>query len=176
MLRMKVAQALKSGQAGQAVDLRGWVRTRRDSKQAFSFVELNDGSCLANLQIVIDANVPGYAESIKQVTTGASIAVEGEIKDSPAKGQRIEVHAKTLRVLGEADPLKYPLQKKGHSMEFLRKMRTCVREPTRSERSRAFATRPRRRFISSFSRAGLSTSSHRSSQPATVKVPDKCFK
>ena len=122
MLRMKVAQALKSGQAGQTVDVRGWVRTRRDSKQAFSFVELNDGSCMANLQIVIDGSVPGYVDTIKHVTTGASIAVEGEIKDSPAKGQRIEVHAKTLRVLGEADPLKYPLQKKGHSMEFLREI------------------------------------------------------
>ncbi|HLQ44969.1 MAG TPA: asparagine--tRNA ligase, partial [Planctomycetaceae bacterium] len=104
------------------MDVRGWGRTRRDSKQAFSFVELNDGSCLANLQIVIDANVPGYVESIKHVTTGASIAVEGEIKDSPAKGQRIEVHATALRVLGEADPLKYPLQKKGHSFEFLREI------------------------------------------------------
>ena len=122
MIRMKVAEALKSGQAGQIVDLRGWVRTRRDSKQAFSFVELNDGSCMANLQIVIDANVPGYADAIKHVTTGASIAIEGEIKDSPAKGQRVEVHARTLRVLGEADPLKYPLQKKGHSMEFLREI------------------------------------------------------
>ena len=58
MDRMKVVQALKAGQAGQMVDLRGWVRTRRDSKQAFSFVELNDGSCMANLQVVIDANVP----------------------------------------------------------------------------------------------------------------------
>lgn len=122
MIRTKVAQALTSGQAGQEVDLRGWVRTRRDSKQAFSFVELNDGSCLANLQVVIDANVPSYADTIKHVTTGASIAIEGEIKDSPAKGQRIEVHAKTLRVLGEADPLKYPLQKKGHSFEFLREI------------------------------------------------------
>ncbi len=122
MIRMKVAQALKSGEAGQVVDVRGWVRTRRDSKQAFSFVELNDGSCLANLQIVIDASVPGYADAIKQVTTGTSIAIEGEIKDSPAKGQRIEVHATSLRVLGEADPLKYPLQKKGHSFEFLREI------------------------------------------------------
>ncbi len=122
MIRMRVAQALKDGQAGQIVDVRGWVRTRRDSKQAFSFVELNDGSCLANLQIVIDANVPGYADAIKHVTTGASIAIEGEIKESPAKGQRIEVHAKSLRVLGEADPLKYPLQKKGHSFEFLREI------------------------------------------------------
>src|SRR5712691_263339 len=122
MIRLKVVQALKAGQAGQAVDVRGWVRTRRDSKQAFSFVELNDGSCLANLQIVIDANVPCYAESIKHVTTGASIAIEGVIKDSPAKGQRIEVHATSLRVLGEADPLQYPLQKKGHSFEFLREI------------------------------------------------------
>ena len=75
MSRRRVVEALKTGQAGQIVDVRGWVRTRRDSKQAFSFVELNDGSCLANLQIVIDANVPGYADAIKHVTTGASIVI-----------------------------------------------------------------------------------------------------
>jgi asparaginyl-tRNA synthetase len=118
--RQRVAAVLKSGTAGEHVEIRGWVRTRRDSKQGFSFIELNDGSCLANLQIVVDANVPGYHETIKDVTTGAAIAVTGEIKDSPGSRQRVEVQAQSLRVLGTADAQSYPLQKKQHSFEFLR--------------------------------------------------------
>ena len=120
--RRRAAAVLKHGTAGDEVDIRGWVRTRRDSKQGFSFIELNDGSCLANLQIVVDANVPGYHETIKDVTTGAGISVIGEIKDSPGSRQRVEVHAKSLRVLGTADAQTYPLQKKQHSFEFLREI------------------------------------------------------
>jgi asparaginyl-tRNA synthetase len=113
---------LKHGTAGEEIEIRGWVRTRRDSKQGFSFIELNDGSCLANLQVVVDANVPGYHETIKDVTTGAGVAVIGEIKDSPGSRQRVEVHARSLRVLGTADAQTYPLQKKQHSFEFLREI------------------------------------------------------
>ncbi|AMV16572.1 Asparagine--tRNA ligase [Planctomyces sp. SH-PL14] len=120
--RPRIAKLLKDGQPGAAVDVSGWVRTRRDSKQAFSFIELNDGSCMANLQVVVDANVPGYAEAIKQVTTGASIRVTGELTASPGAKQRVELQAKTLTVLGTADAVKYPLQKKGHSFEFLREI------------------------------------------------------
>ena len=120
--RPRVSQLLKEGQAGSTVDIAGWVRTRRDSKNAFSFIELNDGSCMANLQIVVDSTVPGYAEMIKHVTTGASIRVTGELKESPGAKQRVELHAKTLVLLGEADAAKYPLQKKGHSFEFLREI------------------------------------------------------
>ncbi len=119
-MRVKVAQILKGGRTGQQVEVSGWVRTRRDSKQGFSFVELNDGSCLANLQIVIDSNVAGDEATIKHVTTGTSVAVSGELKDSPGKGQRLELHAQSLKVLGLADPDSYPLQKKRHSFEFLR--------------------------------------------------------
>lgn len=122
MTRTKIAHALKDGQPGQTIDVRGWVRTRRDSKQGFSFIELNDGSCLANLQIVVDASAPGYGESIKDVTTGASVAVVGELKESPGKGQRVELHAQELRILGTADAQDYPLQKKRHSFEFLREI------------------------------------------------------
>jgi asparaginyl-tRNA synthetase len=113
---------LQSGEIGSRLTVKGWVRTRRDSKQGFSFVELNDGSCLANLQIVIDANVPGYAEQIKQVTTGASLSATGELKESPGKGQRVELHAAEFEVLGTADPDTFPLQKKRHSFEFLREI------------------------------------------------------
>src|SRR5213594_1510578 len=94
--RRRAAAVLTHGTAGEEIEIRGWVRTRRDSKQGFSFIELNDGSCLANLQVVVDANVPGYHETIKDVTTGAGIAVIGEIKDSPGSRQRVEVHARSL--------------------------------------------------------------------------------
>ena len=75
MTSPRIHRILKDGEIGSSLEARGWVRTRRDSKQGFSFVELNDGSCMGNLQIVIDGDVPGYEESIKDVTTGASIAV-----------------------------------------------------------------------------------------------------
>jgi asparaginyl-tRNA synthetase len=119
---MKVAKTLKEGQIGQEVEVRGWVRTRRDSKKDFSFVELNDGSCLANLQVVIDAAVPDFERTIQDVTTGASVAIMGVLKESPGKGQRIELQATSLKVLGIADPQSYPLQKKRHSFEFLREI------------------------------------------------------
>ena len=120
MMRTKVVQILKHVQPGTEVDVRGWVRTKRESKQDFAFLEVNDGSSLANVQIVVDASVPDYATLIKQIHTGASVAVVGEVKESLGKGQRVEVHARTLKVLGTADPQTYPLQKKGHSFEFLR--------------------------------------------------------
>ncbi len=122
MERTRIADVLRSGQPGQRVRVLGWVRTRRDSKQGFSFVELNDGSCLKNLQVIVDGTWPDYATRIKQVTTGTSVCVSGELKESPGKGQRIELHAESLDVLGPADPEKYPLQKKRHSFEFLREI------------------------------------------------------
>lgn len=120
MPRLKVASILKDGPVGTQVDLRGWVRTKRESKQGFAFVELNDGSCLKNVQVVVDKSVPGYDDFLKLLTTGSSIRVVGEVKASPAKGQSVEVHARELTVYGAADAEKYPLQKKGHSFEFLR--------------------------------------------------------
>ncbi|MEZ6061139.1 MAG: asparagine--tRNA ligase [Planctomycetaceae bacterium] len=111
-----------AAQPESSVTVKGWVRSRRDSKGGFSFIELNDGSCMGNLQIVVDASVPGYEDTIRRVTTGASIAVDGTVKESPGKGQRIELHATTLTVLGEADAAEFPLQKKGHSFEFLREI------------------------------------------------------
>ncbi len=120
MTRPRIAALLKDAQPGTAVDVRGWVRTKRESKGDFAFLELNDGSCFGNIQIVVDATVPDYHALIKQVTTGASVGVTGEIVASQGKGQRIEVNAKSLTLYGTADPATYPLQKKGHSFEFLR--------------------------------------------------------
>jgi asparaginyl-tRNA synthetase len=121
MVRTRIARVLSESQPGETVNVRGWVRTRRDSKQGFSFVELNDGSSFKGLQIVIDADVAGY-DAIKDVTTGSSVCITGEVKESPGKGQRVELQATELRLLGTAPAETYPLQKKGHSFEFLREI------------------------------------------------------
>jgi asparaginyl-tRNA synthetase len=120
MEKITVAQALSRDSIGKTALIQGWVRTRRDSKGGFSFIELNDGSCQNNLQILAPAALANYESEIKKLPTGASITVEGEVKESPAKGQATELHAARLDVIGWADPETYPLQKKGHTFEFLR--------------------------------------------------------
>ena len=116
-MRTLIKHALAATEPRERVSVKGWVRTRRDSK-GFSFLELNDGSCLANLQVVIDAGTPG-SEHLPQFTTGASAAVEGNLVASPAQGQKWEMRATHLELVGAADAA-YPLQKKGHTQEFLR--------------------------------------------------------
>ncbi|MEW4487814.1 asparagine--tRNA ligase [Thalassoglobus sp. JC818] len=118
----RIASLLYEIDPGSQVVASGWVRTRRDSKNGFSFIELNDGSCMSNLQIVIDASVPGYEEHIKEAGTGASIEVRGELKESPGSKQRVELHASEFTLLGKADGDTYPLQKKRHSFEYLREI------------------------------------------------------
>jgi asparaginyl-tRNA synthetase len=120
--RETVASILRDSQPGAVVEVVGWVRTRRDAKQGFSFIELNDGSCMANLQLVVDQKVPGYTEQVHQLTTGASLRACGEVQASPGAKQRVEVHLRSLELLGRSDPETYPLQKKRHSFEFLREI------------------------------------------------------
>ena len=104
--------------AGQSVTANGWVKTRRDSK-GVHFVQLNDGSTFADLQVVIDSGT--IADDIlKDVTTGACVRVAGDLVESPASGQAVELRAKEIHIYGAADAATYPLQKKGHTMEFLR--------------------------------------------------------
>src|SRR5438309_4412155 len=120
MERMSVAQARTVEAVGKQVLLQGWIRTRRDSKGGFSFLELNDGSCFGNVQVVADGKLPNYESEVKKLNAGASISVEGEVRASPAQGQPTEVAAQKITVYGWADPENYPLQKKRHSFEFLR--------------------------------------------------------
>jgi asparaginyl-tRNA synthetase len=120
MDKITVAQARQVEAVGKQVQLQGWVRTRRDSKGGFSFLELNDGSCLGNVQVIAPNSLPNYESEVKKLPAGASVTITGEVKASPAKGQATEVHAASVTVQGWADPEKYPLQKKGHSFEFLR--------------------------------------------------------
>ncbi len=116
-MRTLIKHILAATEPNDSVVVKAWVRTRRDSK-GFSLLELNDGSCLANLQCVVDAATPGY-EHILQFTTGASAIVTGKLVPSPAQGQKWELHATKLELIGIADAT-YPLQKKGHTPEFMR--------------------------------------------------------
>jgi asparaginyl-tRNA synthetase len=120
MQKMSVAEARQASAVGKQVKLQGWVRTRRDSKGGFSFIELNDGSYQGNVQILADGKLPNYESDIKKLTIGSSIAVIGNIVASPAKGQATEVQATEIQIYGLADSETYPLQKKGTSFEFLR--------------------------------------------------------
>src|SRR5262245_5416111 len=122
MEKISVAQARKPEAVGKEVRLQGWVRTRRDSKGGFSFIELNDGSSLGNVQVLAEKALSNYESEILHLPVGASVSVEGLVKESPAKGQATEVQAKRVIVHGGADPKTYPLQKKGHSLEFLREI------------------------------------------------------
>src|SRR5437773_11340279 len=120
MEKLSVAQARKAEAAGKQARVQGWIRTRRDSKGGFSFLELNDGSCFGNVQVVADGKLPNYEAEIKKLNAGASVSVSGEVRASPAQGQPTEVHAQSVTVHGWADPETYALQKKRHSFEFLR--------------------------------------------------------
>ena len=114
-----IKDLLKS-EPGRAVTARGWVKTRRDSK-GVHFLQLSDNSCFRDLQVVLDGSAFSEAE-LEGVTTGACLEVEGTLVASPHAAQRVELQAKAVRVLGAADPASYPLQKKGHSFEFLREI------------------------------------------------------
>ena len=120
MEKISVRDARKPAAIGHNVLVQGWVRTRRDSKGGFSFIEVNDGTSLANLQVIADASLPNYESEAKHLSAGCSVAVEGEVKASGGKGQATEVLAKKLIVHGWADPEAYPLQKKQHTLEKLR--------------------------------------------------------
>lgn len=117
MARTLIKHILAATEPKEGVTVKGWVRTRRDSK-GFSFLELNDGSCLGNLQAIVDAGTPG-SEHLPELTTGASVVVDGNLVPSPAQGQKWELRATRIELVGKAEA-SYPLQKKGHTAEFLR--------------------------------------------------------
>jgi len=117
---IRVVEARDPAAVGREVRLQGWIRTRRDSKGGFSFLEINDGSCLGNVQVIADEALANYESEIKHLAAGCSVSVIGLVKASPAKGQATEVQATQVIVHGGADPDAYPLQKKHHTFEFLR--------------------------------------------------------
>ena len=118
-----VKDALESTAPIDAIRVQGWVRTRRDSKD-FSFIEMNDGSCLRSLQIIAKSGLQNY-EDVQRLQTGASIVVRGDLVASQGKGQAWEVVANEIEIVGASDET-YPLQKKGHTAEFLREIHVAL--------------------------------------------------
>jgi len=121
-----IKQLLSMEAVGQPVIIRGWVRTKRETKQAI-FIEVNDGSCLSNIQCVLDSSLEknqSINDTILRLSTGASVEIHGELVPSPAKGQKIEVKCQQIKLIGEAPSERYPLQKKHIASNFCVKLRT----------------------------------------------------
>ena len=118
---MRIKNLLQQQPVGSCVQVAGWIRTRRDTG-SFSFLEINDGSCLANIQVIAEGGLLNYESEIRRLSAGCSVQVEGTLQTSPAKGQDVEILAARIAVAGWADPEHYPLQKKRHSFEFLREI------------------------------------------------------
>jgi len=114
----RIKEIFQTGQPDQSVTVQGWVRTKRELKE-FTFLEVNDGSSLANLQVILEPTLPDYENVLKTISTGTAIAVSGNLVLSPGKGQNIELKAAEITLYGDCPP-DYPLQKKRHSFEFLR--------------------------------------------------------
>src|SRR5690606_10128864 len=117
MKHTRIKDLLNSGEFGTEVTAKGWVRTFRNNQ----FLALNDGSCLGNLQVVIDYN-NFDDQTLKRLHTGAAVSATGTLVESQGKGQRVELKATKLEILGDSDPDKFPLQPKRHSLEFLREI------------------------------------------------------
>jgi asparaginyl-tRNA synthetase len=115
-----VSEARQEQAIGKQVEVRGWVRTRRDSKGGFSFLEINDGSCLGNIQAIADQSLPNYESELLQLSVGSSVRIAGEVVASQGGKQATELKASSVLVTGHADPQDYPLQKKRHTLEKLR--------------------------------------------------------
>jgi asparaginyl-tRNA synthetase len=115
----RIQQLFEQSPVGQRIAVCGWVRTRRDAKGGFSFIELNDGSCLKNLQVIADEKLANYEAEVKKLGTGASVRIEGTVVASQGKEQAIEVRAESVQVYG-GSPEDYPLQKKRHGFDYLR--------------------------------------------------------
>lgn len=118
--RTVIVDALKRTDYGSEINVRGWVRTRRGNKNV-GFIALNDGSTIHNMQVVVDM-AKFDDEQLKPITTGAAISVNGRLSESMGSGQNVEIQADEILIYGTADPEKYPLQKKGHTMEYLREI------------------------------------------------------
>ena len=120
MLRQRIKNILENAEPNKPVTVNGWVKTKRKSKK-FAFLMVNDGSTQQDLQIIVDAPSEAF-DALDEVHTGAAVRVDGSLVSSPGKGQSFEVHCDKLELLGHADAKSYPLQKKGHTLEFLREI------------------------------------------------------
>lgn len=152
-----VVDILHSATPLERVRIGGWVRTRRDAK-GFTFLELNDGSCLANVQCIVDEGTPAHAR-LEGVNTGAAVAVSGALVESPGKGQKWEVRAEEMTVFGLADPESFPFRKSGIPTNSSAPSPTCGRGRTNT--ARPSASVPRRRWpCTAFCRARFRLRAH----------------
>lgn len=120
MDRKRIKDLLNLESSGSDVLIKGWVRTKREAKE-FCFLEVNDGSTITNIQVIADKSLPSFND-VQSLSVGCSISVSGRLVDSPGKGQKYEIKAEDITLIGKADPDQYPLQKKRHSFEFLREI------------------------------------------------------
>ena len=105
------------------VQIKGWIRTRRDSKAGMSFLEINDGSCFDSMQVVVDADISNYADEVQKLSAGCAVSVQGRLVESSGKGQSVEIHASVVEVVGWVEDAEtYPIAKKRHSFEYLREV------------------------------------------------------
>jgi asparaginyl-tRNA synthetase len=148
---------------GEKVTVRGWVRTRRDSKAGISFVTLNDGSGQDSIQIVAPNTLANYDSEVVHLTAGCAVIATGTLVQSQGKGQSFEIQADAVEVTGMVDdPETYPIQPKPHTWSSCAKWRTCARAPTPSARWRACATASPRPSTASSTSAASSGSTRRS--------------
>ena len=177
MAVVSVKQALAGKvAAGSEVTVRGWVRTRRDSKAGLSFVNVSDGSCFAPIQVVAPATLGNYETEVKHLTASCSVIATGTLVASQGQGQSFEIQASALEVVGWVeDPETYPIQPKAHSLEFLREV-AHLRPRTNlfGAVTRIRHTHGAWRCIASSTRTASTGSTRRSSPPRTPKAPDRC--
>lgn len=174
---VSVKQALSGAlPAGTHARVRGWVRTRRDSKAGLSFINLSDGSCFDPIQIVAANTLSNYADEVAKLTSGCAIIADGELVPSQGKGQGFEIQAHTIEVVGWVDdPETYPIQPKPHSLEFLREV-AHLRPRTNLFGAVARVRHTIASAIHRFSiRTATSGSIHRSSPVPMPKARGRCF-
>jgi len=160
---------------GTRVTVRGWVRTRRDSKAGLSFIHVHDGSCFDPIQVVAPAQLPNYESDIKKLTSGCAVIARGTLIQSQGQGQAVEVQADAVDVLGWVDdPEAYPIQPKRASFEYLREVGTCARARTHWARSHACATVSASPSIATSMSAGSSGCIRPSSPRAMPRAPARC--
>jgi hypothetical protein len=174
MEKISVKAARQPEAIGREALVQGWIRTRRDSKGGFSFLDVNDGSSLAGLQIIADGSLPNYETEVKHLTAGCSVTVEGEIKASGGKGQATELAARKLTVHGWADPEAIRCKRSSIRWKSSASGPTCGRGPTPSARWRGSATASAAASTTFSRRKASSTSTRRSSPPATAKGRGRC--
>ncbi|MGB0428353.1 MAG: OB-fold nucleic acid binding domain-containing protein, partial [Flavobacteriales bacterium] len=117
MLKLNISSLLSQKPVGETIEVKAWIRTHRNSKNV-SFIAINDGSCLQNIQVVLENETD--EDVLKRLNTGASIAVQGLLVESSGKGQSVEIQANKIEIIGDSDASTFPIQPKRHSLEFLR--------------------------------------------------------